>query len=109
MAAAQLGCIAAKAGEDEMRKAIQYAGLIGQAFQIADDLLDIEGDPALLGKPVGSDADNHKKNYVVVFGKEKAKEYIDALTNQAQQSLVGLPGDTTFLKDLAVFLANRKK
>ena len=109
MVAARLGCIAAQASAKDTENAVRYAKLIGEAFQVADDILDVEGEPELLGKPIGSDAENNKINYVTVFGMEKAKKYVNELTEQAIAAVDAIDGDTQFLKDLAVYLAERKK
>ena len=64
-AAAQMGCIAAKATAEQIQAAQEYAHCIGLAFQITDDILDCVGDAEQLGKPTGSDEENHKTTYVL--------------------------------------------
>ena len=73
-AACVLGCIAAGADEAQMQAAARYAEAVGLAFQIVDDILDVTGDTATLGKPVGSDASQHKSTYVTLCGLDGAKE-----------------------------------
>ena len=73
-AAAQMGCIAAKATVEQMQAAQEYAHSIGLAFQITDDILDCVGDAEQLGKPTGSDEENHKTTYVSVYGVQGAAE-----------------------------------
>ena len=82
------------AGADEKTCGIlEQAGFrIGTAFQIQDDILDIEGDQALLGKATGSDALNHKETFVTVYGLEKAKETARQLSEEALRDLAVLPG-----------------
>ncbi len=79
------------------------------AFQIVDDILDIEGDTVLLGKQVGSDTANQKSTYVSILGIEQAKALVQQLTNQAVDVLQIFERDTDYLKELAEYLAVRKQ
>ena len=108
-AACQMGCVAAGAGEDVLEKARRYAEGVGMAFQIRDDILDVLGDAASLGKNVGMDAARDKRNYVSLLGVEKAQSLGDSFTAQAEQALDAFPGDTGFLRELARSLAAREK
>ena len=82
---------------------------IGLAFQIRDDILDIEGSEEVLGKPIGSDEKNEKLTYVSVFGMDKARADVDRLTAEAHELLDKLPGDKTFLHALFDELTSREK
>lgn len=108
-AACQMGCVAAGAGEDVLENARRYAEGVGMAFQIRDDILDVLGDAASLGKNVGMDAARDKRNYVSLLGVEKAQRLVDSFTAQAEQALDAFPGDTGFLRELARSLATREK
>ena len=108
-AACQMGCVAAGAGEDVLENARRYAEGVGMAFQIRDDILDVLGDAASLGKNVGMDAARDKRNYVSLLGVEKAQSLVDSFTTQAEQALDVFPGDTGFLRELARSLAAREK
>lgn len=108
-AACQMGCVAAGAGEDVLENARRYAEGVGMAFQIRDDILDVLGDAASLGKNVGMDAARDKRNYVSLLGVEKAQRLVDSFTAQAEQALDAFPGDTRFLRELARSLATREK
>ena len=66
-----MGCVLANADEEKIKAAEIYADKIGLAFQIIDDILDIISDTETLGKPVGSDIENQKVNYVTVLGIDK--------------------------------------
>ena len=79
-AACILGCIAAGADDKQIEAASRYAYYLGIAFQIKDDLLDVEGDEEELGKPVGSDAKNEKTTYVTLVGEKKANKDVRKLT-----------------------------
>ena len=107
-AACQMGCVAAEAGEERLKSARSYAEGIGMAFQIRDDILDVLGDAATLGKNVGMDGARDKRNYVSLLGVEKAQQLVDSFTAQAEQALDSFPGDTNFLKGLARQLATRQ-
>jgi geranylgeranyl diphosphate synthase type II len=107
-AAAYIGCALAGAREAETAAALRYAGHIGMAFQIIDDILDVAGDEAVLGKAVGSDRGKDKSTYVSMYGLWEAKREAERLSGIAKESLGGLPGDTGFLRDLADMLTERQ-
>lgn len=108
IAAAKMGCIAANSDEKKIAAAEEYAKKIGLAFQIVDDLLDVEGDEKALGKPIGSDKEQNKTTFVTYYGIEKSKEIINSLTDDALVLLDNF-NDTDFLKELTVKLSNRRK
>lgn len=109
LACAQMGCVLGGGTEQELEAAKQYATAVGLAFQIVDDILDIEGDTALLGKKVGSDVVNHKSTYVSMLGMEQAKNLVQQLTKQAIDALEVFEKDTGYLKALAQHLAVRNQ
>lgn len=80
---AQLGAIAAGAGEDSQRALGDFAEDIGLAFQIADDILDAVGDEAKLGKPIGSDAEQGKTTFVTLYGVDVSRKQVRACTDRA--------------------------
>ena len=86
---------------------------IGLAFQIRDDILDITGDGAVLGKPIGSDERNGKATYVSIAGLDKAKADVRLLSERAVENLKSLPGSDTdsglFLKELIEYLIDRDR
>ena len=85
----------------------QYGQAIGLAFQVQDDILDIEGDTATLGKPQGSDLEANKSTYLKLLGLSESKVYRDQLIHQAQESLSNMPVQSTFLKELTEYIAKR--
>ena len=103
-----LGCLTANDyNEEKINAAIDYAENLGIAFQIQDDILDIEGDSAFLGKPVGSDEKNDKSTLVKYFGLEKSKALVKEYTDKAIYALETFD-ETDVLKEIAYMLVNRK-
>lgn len=87
-----------------------YAKYIGLAFQITDDILDIEGNEAELGKKIGSDELNDKATYPKYFGLEKSKEYAkNTITNAIESLNVFEPREKAFFVELADYIICRKK
>ncbi len=103
-----LGCLTFNEySEKTINSAIEYAENLGIAFQIQDDILDVISDAETLGKPVGSDNKNDKSTIVKYYGLEKSKELVKEYTKKSIDALVNIDGDTTFLKDFALYLVNR--
>lgn len=107
-AAVHCGCIAADADFAKTELALQYAGIIGRAFQITDDLLDVTGDSALMGKPTGSDVKLQKATFVSLLGVSAAQRLADDLFSQARGLLAKLCPADDFLFALTDQLAQRK-
>ena len=107
-AACQMGVICAGGSDEQFSAASLYADNIGQAFQIVDDILDETSTEETLGKPVGSDKENHKSTYVSLFGLEKAKEMAREHTDKAILALSVFGGKAEFLASLALYLSDRK-
>ncbi len=105
--AALLGCLSAGAEEEKTNACLEYAGKIGHAFQIIDDILDVTGNEAELGKPIGSDAECEKSTYVTLLGLEKSKEYAVRLTDEAIEALNIFGDEADFLEKLAIHLTKR--
>ncbi len=105
--ACRMGCIAAGADAQMLETATQYAALLGLAFQIVDDVLDVISTEEELGKPIGSDAEQNKNTFVSLYGLETAQQEAAALTNQALALLEKLP-DAEFLTALTDLLLCRK-
>lgn len=106
-AAVHCGCIAAGASVLQTEKALAFAKKIGLAFQITDDILDVAGDSAVLGKNTGSDEKAQKVTFVTLMGLGAAQKRADALFKSAQQDLAGLFPENTFLPALTELLAHR--
>lgn len=92
----------------EREKALlRYAEAVGLAFQIKDDILDIEGNTEELGKPVGSDEEQNKMTYVAVFGLAESRKALEEKTEEALAIAEGFGEEGAFLKFLARFLLER--
>ena len=97
------------AGKYEMiPKAAEYASALGRAFQIVDDLLDVNGTFEELGKPIGSDSEQGKSTYVSVLGENRSKQIAAQLTMQALGHLSKFENNQ-FLSELTDDLLTRKK
>lgn len=103
-----IGAILAGATKEQITNIEKIGYNIGIAFQIQDDILDIEGSFEELGKPIGSDQKNDKVTYVTLMGLEKAKEDVAALSEEAVALLRDLPYQNTFLEELILNLIHRK-
>lgn len=102
------GMMIAGADEEMLERFTTYAGNIGVAFQILDDILDIEGDQALLGKTPGKDAEQGKCNYAYVNGIEAARDELHRLTSEAKEALAPYEDKAAFFTELADSLEIRK-
>lgn len=107
-AACQMGCLAAGASGVQLVAAQRYARAMGYAFQLRDDLLDVIGDAALLGKATGHD--EQKQTIVSLKGTDYCLELIAQQTAKAEAALdEGGFDDTDFLRELTQYLATREK
>jgi farnesyl diphosphate synthase len=108
----RFGCIAGailgEAGDAPMEAVSRYGVALGQAFQIADDLLDIEGDAATVGKAIGKDAAANKATLVGVLGVDAAKARLHALVGEAETALAPFGANAAVLKAAARFVADRR-
>ena len=105
-----LGCLAAGYGEETMEfKAVKnYAQRIGLAFQVVDDILDVEGDEQTVGKTLKSDAENQKTTFLSFFDIDRAKRYAQSLTEEAKIEISKIDG-SEILCNLAEYLLAREK
>jgi farnesyl diphosphate synthase len=102
------GALLGQATQKEYKALDDYGRALGEAFQIADDLLDVEGDAAALGKPAGADAALGKTTFVTQLGIEGAKQRVRDLLARAD-SAVSIFGDrAAVLQAAARFVAERK-
>jgi farnesyl diphosphate synthase len=102
------GAILGEASAQETRALERYGAAVGQAFQIADDLLDVEGDTATVGKQTGKDAAAGKATIVGVLGVPKSKERLKSLVEEASSALAAFGERAEVLKMAARFVAERQ-
>jgi farnesyl diphosphate synthase len=108
-AAVRLGALAHSATPDAtLERLADYGRCLGLAFQITDDILDVEADTATLGKPQGSDAARAKPTYPAILGLDEAKSAARHLHRQALASLGGLGDNARFLADIADYILERR-
>jgi farnesyl diphosphate synthase len=102
------GAILGKGNRMQWSALDHYGAALGAAFQIADDLLDLEGDPATVGKATGKDAAAHKATLVAVLGPAAARQRLSALVAEAQNALDPFGNDADVLRAAAQFVATRQ-
>jgi len=102
------GAILGKAAEPSRVALAAYAHDLGLAFQIVDDLLDVEGDPAELGKATQKDANAGKATFVSILGLERARSQAALLAQQAATHLEPFGGPADLLKQAAKFVVTRR-
>lgn len=102
------GALINGASHFEIDKISKIGFNLGLCFQLIDDILDIEGDEATLGKPIGSDEKNNKKTYPDIIGMDEVKKLAEKLTIESKELLNQLNKDTCFLDDLFDYLLTRK-
>jgi geranylgeranyl diphosphate synthase, type II len=101
------GAIIARANEELRRRLLQFSHHLGLAFQIRDDILDIEGTEEMIGKPVGSDTGNHKSTYPSLLTLEGAKDKLMDHIANAHDQLEKTNLDTGLLHDITNLVADR--
>lgn len=107
MAACTMGVAAASGNEKQTEAASQFGAAIGAAFQIRDDMLDVISTSEQLGKPIGSDEQEHKNTYMALYGADRCMKMIEKLTEQAKSVLNEAFDDTEFLCELADSMVTR--
>lgn len=107
-AACLMGVVVGGGDQVQLKAAEEYAKGVGMAFQIRDDILDLVGDAGALGKNINMDAAMEKCNYVSILGVEKAQTLVKEYTSAAINALKAFPGDTSWLRDFALNMQERK-
>lgn len=105
----RMGAILANVDKKTLEDLTNYASKIGLAFQIKDDILSEEGNEEVLGKPVGNDKKLGKCTYVSKYGLDGAKEKLRKITEEAIDIITTYGERAEFLKELAIYIANRNK
>jgi geranylgeranyl diphosphate synthase type II len=105
---ARIGAILAGAGQDGQVAVSEYASELGLCFQIVDDVLNATSTSDALGKSAGSDAEQGKATFVGVFGLNGARREADTALERSLAALGRLSGDTSGLRELALFVRHRE-
>jgi geranylgeranyl diphosphate synthase type II len=108
-AATESGALAGKGSEAQVAALARYGRAIGLAFQIADDILDIEGDTELLGKTTGADEARGKVTYPAAVGLESSRQAANDMIHDALAALEGFDDKANPLRSLAHYIITRKK
>lgn len=103
------GAILSGASGAQLDRLTDYAGNLGLAFQIVDDILDVVGDERVIGKPVGSDQRNQKATYPALFGLGASRQKAAEAAASALSALDGFGAEAGFLRRLIHFVINRDK
>lgn len=107
-ASVELGALGAAVGDESLLRQLRaYARCIGLAFQIRDDILDVEGDTAIIGKTQGADLRDNKPTYCSLLGIEGARARAEALHEEAVAQLSALGPDADLLRDLSAYIVRR--
>lgn len=106
--AVEMALIAAKAPNNEYQVLMVYAGKIGLAFQVQDDILDIVASTEELGKPQGSDEQSNKSTFPKLLGLEGAKQTSQQLVDDALSELTKLPYNSQLIADFARYIIARR-
>ncbi|MFQ9521767.1 MAG: polyprenyl synthetase family protein, partial [Turicibacter sp.] len=100
--------VIAQASEEMIQLLRQFAGHVGLAFQIKDDILDVEGKGDLIGKDVGSDMENGKSTYVSLTSLDEAKVMLNEEIEAALAILEELPYETSLLAAITDYVKERQ-
>jgi geranylgeranyl diphosphate synthase type II len=103
------GAAVGGAREEQIDQLGIYAKNIGLAFQIKDDILNVEGDPALLGKAVGTDKIRQKNTYPFLMGLEKSRSFAEELVIRALQAIESFDGKADPLRAIANYIVQRNR
>ncbi len=106
--ACEAGAILGKAGEPQKKALLNYANDLGLAFQVTDDILDVESNVTVLGKDTGKDNQAGKSTFVSTMGKEQARARAEMLVAQAKRHLAIFEGRAEMLEDLADYVLKRR-
>lgn len=106
-ASLRAGALLAGGTDEEIQGLTDYAEQFGLAFQITDDILDVTGTEAVLGKPVGSDVKNQKATYVSIYGLPEAKRMAQSAVDESIRALERFGGRAWVLRSLSEYLLTR--
>jgi geranylgeranyl diphosphate synthase type II len=103
------GALSAGGSSAQIEAVRTYGRAIGLAFQVTDDILNVEGDPAVMGKAAGTDKIRRKNSYPELLGLEKSREFAQNLVQQAVKAIAGFDSKADPLRAIACYVVERKK
>ena len=106
-ASVHAGALSVGSDPDDIEKLIVFGTKIGLAFQVADDILNVEGDPLIMGKSKGSDALNNKRTFPLVIGLEQSKKYAKQLVQDSLDVISSFDENADPLRAIANYIINR--
>jgi geranylgeranyl diphosphate synthase type II len=106
-ASVTMGAVLGGGSLEQLQALETYGHCVGWAFQIADDILDVEGDATVLGKMVGQDAQHHKATYPALLGLEESRRRANTLIDQGLQALDGFAQEAEPLRQIARYVVRR--
>ena len=107
-ASVRLGALAAGAGDDALAALDRYAAAVGLAFQVRDDILDVEGESGVIGKTAGKDAAADKPTFPSIIGLDASRARLAELVDEALQAVAPLGARAAALEELARYAAHRR-
>jgi len=108
-ASVEAGAVLGNGNDEQICRLKQYADHIGLAFQVADDILNIVGDPAVMGKAAGTDNSRKKNTYPSVMGLEASESFAEKLIRDALQALEIFDSKSDPLRAVATYIIKRKR
>ena len=108
-ASVAVGAISVGADTLRVQALLRYAERIGLAFQVTDDILNVEGDPDVMGKAAGTDLDRQKSTYPSLLGLEDSRRFSQRLIQQALEAIAGFDERSEPLRAIATYILTRKK
>ena len=108
-ASVQTGAVLGQSTPEQFAALTRYGLQIGLAFQIVDDLLNVEGTEEQLGKTAGSDVERNKITYPSLFGVDKTRQKAEEAVQEALAALDGFDNRAAMLRDLARYILSRKR
>lgn len=109
VASVETGALLGGGSRDQVRRLREYAGHIGLAFQVMDDILNVTGDPRLMGKATGTDLERNKTTYPALLGLEESRAFAGDLISKALQALDNFDNRSQPLKALANYIIARNR
>jgi len=105
----QAGAVAVGASSEVLEKLGQYSEKIGLAFQVVDDILNVEGDPDIMGKATGSDAEHEKLTFPALLALEPSRQFAKTLVTEAKESLASFWGESSAINGHSGLYNHKKK